>query len=430
MITLILFGVFTGLMLLRVPVAIAIGVAVIGALVYAGFTDALYIVPQQILQGIDSPPLIAVAFFILAGNLMNAVGMTDRIFNFANALVGHFKAGLAQVNVLASLIFAGISGSAVADCAGLGNLEIKAMRSHGYPAPFACAVTVASSIIGPILPPSIPLVIYAFAASTSIERLFLAGLVPGLLLTATLMLYNRIVAVRADFPISPRRASLREISVRGIDGIAALVAPAVILGSISTGAATATEAGVIACAYTLLLGLVYRTLNWEGFIKALTDSTLITGLVMIIIGFSTVMAWLLAIEQVPQALAGYVIGTTSSKFVFLATLLVFLLVIGAFVEPIPAMVILIPMLLPLVDHFGVSRVHFGLILVFALMIGIATPPMGIALYIVSEIAKVPYEKVALATVPLHIPLTLVLILITFFPELTLWLPKLILGPEK
>jgi tripartite ATP-independent transporter DctM subunit len=417
-------------MLLRVPVVIALGSAAIAALIYAGFADALYIVPQQILQGIDSPPLIAVAFFILAGNLMNAFGMTDRIFDFANALVGHFKAGLAQVNVLASLIFAGISGSAVADCAGLGNLVIKAMRTHGYPAPFACAVTVAASIIGPTVPPSIPLVIYAFAASTSVERLFLAGVVPGLLLAATLMLYNRVVSVRADFPRSPRRAPIREVGARAIDGAAALVAPGIILGSIMTGAATATEAGVIACAYTLLLGLCYRTFNVERFTKALTESTLITGLVMIIIGFSTVVAWLLAIEQVPQSLGAMVLGTTGSKYVFLATLLVFLLVLGAFVEPIPAMIILIPMLLPLVDHFGISRVHFGLILVFALMIGLSTPPMGIALYIVSEIAKVPYERVALATIPLHIPLIFVLILITFVPELTLWLPAFLLGPEK
>jgi TRAP-type C4-dicarboxylate transport system permease large subunit len=275
-------------MLLRVPVAIAVGAATIAGLVRADFGDMLYIVPQQTLEGINSPALTAIEFFILAGNLMTAVGMTRRIFDFANAVVGHTKAGLAQVAVLASFIFSGSTGSAVADCAGLGNILIGAMRERGYPAPFACALTVAAPIIGPTLPLSIPLVIYAFAASTSLGRLFLA---------------------------------------RGGAG----------------GAAGAD----------------------------------------------------------PDDLQ----------------------------PPIPAMIILIPMLLPIVDKLGISRVHFGLVLTFAPMIGLATPPMGIALFIVSRIARVPYEQVALAMIPLHVPLPLVLLLITFGPFLTLWLPAFVLGPE-
>ena len=428
MLTLILFGVFTALMLLRVPVAIAIAAATVAGLVQADFADTLYIIPQQMLEGINSPPLTAIAFFILAGNLMNAVGMTGRIFAFAHALVGHMRAGLAQVNVVASFIFGGITGSAVADCAGLGNIMIGAMRAKGYPAPFACALTVAASIIGPTLPPSIPLVIYSFAAATSLGRLFLAGVVPGMLLAAILMLYNRTVARRSNFPPPDRRATLREVGAVTFDGVAALATPAIILGSTGTGLATATEAGVIACAYTLLLGLLYRSLHWAALVRAVRDTALMTGLVVILIGFSTVMAWLLAIEQVPQSLGAMVLANTDSAPVFLGSLLVFLLVIGSFVEPIPAMIILIPMLMPIVDKLGISRVHFGLVLTFALMIGLATPPMGIALFIVSRIARVPYEQVALATVPLHIPLTLVLLLITFIPALTLWLPALVLGP--
>ena len=430
MLTLILFGVFTGLMLLRVPIAIAIGAATMSGLYYADFGDAIYIVPQQILEGINSPALVAVAFFILAGNLMNAVGMTDRIFAFAEALVGHMVAGLAQVNVVASFIFGGITGSAVADCAGLGNIMIRAMRENGYPAPYACAITVAGSIIGPILPPSIPLVIYAFAASTSLARLFLAGVVPGILLALILMLYNRLVAIRMRFPRARRRATLREVRHVMLGGLAALATPVIILGSTATGIATPTEAGVIACAYTLLLGFAYRALDLRKIARAMADTALMTGLVVMLIGFSTTMAWLLAIQQVPQALGASVLGATHSAPVFLASLLVFLLIIGSFVEPIPAMIILIPMLMPIVDQLGIDRVHFGLVLTFALMIGLATPPMGIALFIVSEIARVRYERVALATLPLHIPLTLVLILITFVPQLTLWLPTFILGLPK
>ncbi len=423
----VLFLGFIGLVLLRVPITMAIGAAVLASLLVAGFSDSLYVMPLQVLEGVDNPALLAVPFFIMAGNLMNAAGMTDKIFSFATTLVGHMRAGLAQVNVLSSMIFAGVSGAAVADCAGLGMVEIKAMRERGYPADFAAAITVASAVVGPIIPPSISLVIYAFLSNTSVARLFLAGIVPGLLIGSALMIFNRLIAERRGFPREPR-ASLRTIGASAVDGILALVAPGVILGAIVTGFTTATEAGVLACAYSLLLGMFYRTLTWAKLWKALTDTMLITAVIMIIIGYSTVMGWLLAIEQIPQQIATAVLLTTENRYVFLALLLVFLLLIGMVVEGVPAKLILVPMLLPIIDQFGIDRVHFGLIITNALLIGIATPPMGIGLYIMVEVGKVPFEKVAMAVLPLLIPLILVLILITYVPVLTLWLPNLVMGP--
>ncbi len=424
----LLFTVFIALILLRVPVSFAIGAAVVAAFLTSDFSNAMQVIPQQILEGVDKASLTAVPFFIMAGNLMNAAGVTDRIFNFANALVGHFKAGLAQVNVLSSMIFAGISRAAVADCAGLGAIEIKAMRERGYKPEFAAAITVASAVIGPLIPPSIGLVIYAFLAQQSIDRMFLAGVVPGVLVGLALMLWVRAIAVFRKFPTQPR-APVREVARTGLDGFLALLAPAIILGCILSGFVTATEAGVLACIYCIGLGLWYRELTWTTFIKALNETAMMTSVIMVIIGFSIAMGWLLAIEQVPQGVADWVFSLTESRAVFLALMMVFVLLIGCVVEGVPAKLILVPTLLPLVDLYGIDRVHFGIVLQLALLIGIATPPMGIGLYIVSEVGRVKFDKVALATLPLLIPLIVVLIMLAYIPALSTFLPNLILGPD-
>ena len=424
----LLFVGFIFLILIRVPVSIAIGAAVLMTFLTSDFSDSLYIIPQQILEGVNKPSLAAVPFFIMAGNLMNVVGMTDRIFNFANSLVGHFKAGLAQVNVLSSMIFAGVSGAAVADCAGLGAIEIKAMKERGYKPEFAAAVTVCSAVVGPIIPPSIGLVIFAFLAQQSVERMFLAGMIPGIIIGLSLMLFNRLLAIKHNFP-TQIKASSKEVISSAWDGILALVAPGIILGSILGGFVTATEAGVLACVYSMMLGLFYKTLNFSNLWKALTDTMLMTSVIMIIIGFSIAMGWLLAIEQVPQMIGYSIFALTESKNVFLALLLVFIILVGCVVEGVPAKLLLVPMLLPVIDSFGIDRVHFGIIIQLGLLIGIATPPMGIGLYIMVEVGKVPFEKVSLAVLPFMIPLMLVLILLTYIPELTLWLPNYVLGPD-
>jgi len=432
MVAVIIFGIFMVLMCIGVPVILGLGVSTLAGIIYAGFGDSiqqLYVFPLQILEGVDAPGLLAIPFFVFAGNLMNVIGVTDKIFRFASALVGHMRAGLAQVNVIGSLFFGGITGSAVADCAGIGNLVIRAMRERGYPAPYACALTVAASVIGPTMWPSVPLLIYAFSASVSVERIFLAGIGPGLLIVASLMVYNRIVAIKYKVPLEPRMP-MAEVLKAAFDGMAALAAPLIIVGSILTGLATAVEAGVVACAYTMVLGACYRKLTFARFMEALTDSVLLSAAVMMIIGVSTVMSWLIAIDQVPQELARAVLLATDNKWVFLGLVVVFFLVIGTVLEPIPAMVILIPIMLPLIDHFQIDRVHFGLITVYGLLLGIVTPPVGVALFIVTKVSGVPFERVCIAVIPFLIPLTVVLFIITFVPETVLWFPNLILGPPK
>ena len=419
---------FLVLMMIGVPVVISLGAASLAAMVYAGFTSNLSIIAQQILEGVDKPTLLAIPFFIMAGNLMNAVGLTDRIFNFAMALVGHFRAGLAQVNVLASLIFAGVSGAATADIAGMGVMEVEAMRKRGYPLDFAAALTVATSIVGPIIPPSISLIVYAWLSNTSVARLFLAGIIPGLLVGLSFMVFNNVLAIRRNYPREPR-ASLRQVRQSAVAGIAALGAPAIILSAIIFGYTTATEAGVLACVYAILLGIVYRTLTLRKLWAALTESALITSVILMIIGFAQVMGWHLAFERIPQQLAELILFATDSRAVFLLLVIVFLLVIGCFIEATPSKIILIPLLLPIVDHFGIDRVHFGLIATLALLLGIATPPMGVGLYTIVGVVRVPFEKLAIAILPLLIPPIIVLLLITYIPALTLWLPNLILGPQ-
>ncbi len=423
-----LFASFIVMILLRVPISIAIGAATLFTFLTSEFSTFLQIIPQQMLEGANKASLTAVPFFIMAGNLMNVTGVTERIFAFANALVGHLKAGLAQVNILSSMIFAGISGAAVADCAGLGAIEIKAMRERGYKPDFAAAITVASSVIGPLVPPSIGLVLYAFLAQQSIERMFLAGLVPGILVGLALMLYVRVVATFRDFP-TQEKATVREVAGTAKHGFLALVAPAIILSAIFFGYVTATEAGVLACLYCIVIGLWYRELTWRKFFQALTDSASMTAVIMIIIAFSIAMGWLLAIEQAPQKMAAWTFALTDDKHVFLGLLLIFVILVGCVVEGVPAKLILVPTLLPVIDAYGIDRVHFGVFLQLGLLIGIATPPMGIGLYIVSEVGRVRFERVTIAVLPMLIPLIGVLILLTYVPALTTFLPNLILGPD-
>ncbi|MGV8831582.1 MAG: TRAP transporter large permease [Devosia sp.] len=425
----IVIGCFMLLMLLGVPVTIAIGAGSIAGLFASGFGDHAIIIPQQILDGAGKPALLAIPFFILAGNLMNAVGLTDRIFAFALALIGHFRAGLAYVNVFASLIFAGVSGAATADIAGLGQLEVKAMRERGYSLEFSSALTVATSLVGPIVPPSISLIVYAWLANESVARLFLAGIVPGLLVAFSFVVYIRVMSIFVPMP-REKRANRQELFKAVIEGVPALVAPGIILGSIVFGVATATEAGVIACAYSLLIGILYRRVTVAVVWKALTESATLSALIMMIIGFSQIMGWVFAFEQVPQAFASSLLAAIDSRTIFLAFTIALLLVIGCFMEATPAKIILLPLLLPLADAFGVDRVQFGMVVTLALLIGIATPPLGIGLYLMSAVANVKFERLAVAILPLLIPPVVALILIAAFPQITLWLPDLVMGPRS
>ena len=379
-------------------------------------------------EGVDHAALLAIPFFILAGNLMNASGMTDKIFDFATAVIGHVRGGLAQVNVLASMVFAGVSGAAVADCAGLGIVEIKAMAERGYKRPFAAAVTAASSAVGPIIPPSIPLVIYAYIAGTSVGRMFLGGMVPGIIIGLALMTTNYILSYKHNFP-RLERAPISKILRSALDGIVALIAPVIIIGSILTGVVTATESGVLASVYALLIGIIYRNLTLRALWSAFYETMIMTTVIMFIIAIATAMGWLFAYEQIPQTIATSMLSLTTNKYIFLFLLIFFMLAIGCVLEGIPALLITLPILLPLADQFGIDRVHFGLIVVYGLLIGIVTPPMGIALYIMVEVAQVSFEELVVAVLPYLIPLLAVLFLIAYVPEITTYFPNLLMGVE-
>ncbi len=425
----VVIGCFVVLMLFGVPVTIAIGAGTVAGLYWAGLLDFAMVFPQQILDGASKPALLAIPFFILAGSLMNAVGMTDKIFNFALAIVGSVRAGLAYVNVLASLIFAGVSGAATADIAGLGQIEVKAMRERGYSHEFAAALTVATSLVGPIVPPSISLIVYAWLANESVARLFLAGIVPGLLVAASFIAYIRVLSIWQPMP-REAPATMTQVGRAVLDGIPALVAPGIILGAIVFGFATATEAGVVACVYSLLIGLAYRKLTLTVLWRSLSESALLSALIMMIIGASQTMGWLFAFEQVPQAFASGLLDAIDGKALFMAFVIVLLVVIGCFMEATPAKIILLPLLLPAADAFGIDRVQFGMVITLALLLGIATPPLGIGLYLMSAVSGVRFERLAVAILPLLMPPLVALILIASFPEITLWLPNLVMGPAE
>lgn len=422
----LLFSIFLGLIALRTPIAVAIGLSVMAALAVSGFAGNLWIVPMKVLEAATNSSLLAIPFFVLAGNLMNAIGITERIFNLANALVGHMRAGLAQVNVLASVLLAGGTGAAVADIAGLGAVEIRAMRERGYGAAFSSAITVVSAIVAPFIPPSVPLVVYSFLANVSVARMFLAGIVPGLLIALALMIFNRVLAIRVDFPTQPR-ASAAEVWRHSLQGAAALVAPAIIMGGILTGTTTASEAGVLASGYILVLGAILGTLNLRALWSALTETVLITALIMIIIGFAGSMGWLMAIEQIPQDLARALPGLIDQPLVFLLAVMACVLILGCFIDGVTIKLLLVPILLPLVDAYGIDRVHFGIVLQMSLILGIATPPLGIGLFIVTRLSGAPFEDIVRAVLPYFVPLLIVLALLVAFPDLALWLPDLVLG---
>jgi tripartite ATP-independent transporter DctM subunit len=426
MITALLFILFLVFIFIRIPVAMAIGLATYICFLIGDYN--LVSLPQQMAASTKSIPLMAIPFFILAGNLMNEMGVTKRIFDFSNAVVGSIRGGLAHVNILASMIFAGISGAALADAAGLGSIEIRAMKESGYDKAFSAAVTAASATIGPIIPPSIMMVIYAIMANVSIAEMFLAGVVPGVVIGIFLMLfiYIRVITGRQKCP-PPTPWSLQRLAGTIKSGILALLSPVIIVWGMVGGIVTPTEAGILAIAYSLVLGIIFRTLTLKKLIATLRQSVHSTALIMYIIAVSSAMSWLITMEGSPIVIAEALRGITENKYVMLLVVNVFLLVLGCILETLPAMLISVPILLPLVLDFGVDPIHFGVILIFNLLIGIITPPMGIGLYVMTAVSGVRFEAIAMASFPFLIALLISLIIITYLPSICLFLPSLIIN---
>jgi tripartite ATP-independent transporter DctM subunit len=419
-----LFVLLFGMIMLGFPVAIALaGSAAIFILVSGQAPEVVVI--HRIINGVDSFPLLAVPFFILAGNLMNSAGITERIFEFAKAAVGWMRGGLGHVNVGASVIFAGMSGAAVADAGGLGAIEIKAMRDAGYPADFAVGVTAASSTIGPIIPPSLPMVIYGVMAGASIGQLFAAGMIPGLLMAVALMLMVAWYARRRGYP-RDQAFSVRRLGATFVDAFLSLMTPVIIVGGILFGIFTPTEAAIAACAYALALGaVIYRSLSWKGFLRVSLDTIETTAVVLFIVGAASIFAWVLTSNRVTEQFAGLILTVSENPVIVLLLLNLILLIVGFFMETVAAITILVPVLLPVAAHVGVDPVHFGVVMVLNLMIGLLTPPVGMVLYVLARVSGVPFERCVMATLPFIVPLVVVLGLVTFFPSVSMWLPTLI-----
>jgi len=414
---------FFGLLALGIPVAVALaGASIIFALV-DGSIPLLAIVHRMV-GGVDSFPLLCVPFFIFAGMLMNTSGITERIYDFAVAAVGWMRGGLAQVNVVGSVVFAGMSGTAVGDAAGLGTIEVRAMRAHGYDPKFAVGITAASSMLGPLLPPSLPLVIYGVSANASIGQLFAAGIIPGLLVAVCLMsmvyYYARVRGYGAD-----AKFRLYELGRSLVRGILPLLTPVLIIGGMRAGAFTPTEGAICAVAYALFLGvLVYRTLGLRAIIKVSFETVEITAAILIIVAGSEIFGWLLTTTRVSEQVVGWVLAITEQKWLILLIANIFLLLVGLAIEPLPAILILVPIMLPIMESIGVDPVHFGLIMVLNLCIGLLTPPVGIVLFILARVGGISFEDAARGVTPFMVPLLGVLMLCTYVPEVVMWLPTM------
>lgn len=430
MVTLAVFGALVALMLLGLPIAVSMGLTAILTFLALGEPGLLSMVPQRMYAGTTGFPLLAIPFFILAGNLMNTGGMTHRIFRFAQCLVGHIKGGLGHVNVVGSMIFAGMSGSAVADAAGLGMVEIQAMLKAGYDRRFSAAVTAASSTIGPIIPPSIPFVIFGSMTGTSVGRLFLGGFLPGLVMGLALMITVYIVAEQRGYP-RERRATLRELLDSSLDGAAALGTPVIIIGGILAGIFTPTEAAVVACIYALILGLVvYREIRVPDLPRIFWETLEHTIRVMFIISAASLFGWMLIQQRIPNTVVEGLTALTDQRWVILLIINGILLLLGCFMEGIAIMLLTIPVFMPLIARVGVDPVHFGVLMTLNLMIGLLTPPVGMALYAVSSVSQVPLWPLARELWPYIVALLISLGIITFIPAVVLWVPDLLMGAAR
>lgn len=421
---LLMFAIFGVLLVLEVPIAFALaGSALLFLTLYP--TVPLTIVVQRMAPGIESFPLLAIPLFILAGQLLNTAGIARRIFRFAHALVGHIRGGLAHCNIVASIIFSAMSGVAQADAAGLGTVEVKAMRNRGFDPAFAAAVSATSAVIGPIIPPSVIMVIYGLLAQVSVQDLFLAGILPGLLMGFSLMamVYYLAASGRVVAPVEPR-ATWPELRDSFIEGLPAFMAPAILIGGLMMGVATPTELGALTVVYAVALGFWYRELDWRKLFAAASETLIFYGVLVFIIAAAVPFGWLISVNRLPALLAELILGVTQEPWIVLLIINILLLILGCFMETTAILLIVTPTLLPVIKAVGIDPVHFGVILALNLLIGAITPPFGVILFILKDIAQVSFARLCRAVVPFYIPLVLALLIITYWPAFVLFLPNL------
>lgn len=420
----IFLGLMVALFVFSFPVAIAIGLTCLAVLVVDGGMGAVSteLFAARMLSGINNFPIIAIPFFILAATLMNAGSSTNRIFDFANALVGHIRGGLGHVNVVASMIFAGMSGTAAADAAGLGQLEIRAMNDRGYPLWFSTGLTGASSVIGPIIPPSVAMVVYGWLSGASIATLFIASLIPGVLLGLALMVTVYALSFRVEMPRSPR-PSLCEVGRLAGRAVLPMLTPAIIVGGIWSGIFTPTESGAIASLYAFLLGAaVYRDVGWRETLDVLRQTVMFTSVILFIIAVATFYGWLLVRLQIPQELAMWLTGLDLGPTALIFAMMGFFLIIGCFMSVVEAVLIFTPIFMLTIQILGIDPIVFGVLMVLTLSVGVITPPFGNVLYVLVRITGQPYETVVWAVLPFLLPILAIIALLILFPAVITFLP--------
>lgn len=422
MMALVLFVSFIVLIFVGVPVAFSLGIS---SIIYLYMTDiSLVIAAQKMYSGIDSFVLVCIPGFVLAGNLMNSGGITKRIINFSNAIIGFVRGGLALANVAASMLFAGISGTALADTASIGAIMIPAMEDEGYDVDFSAAITASSSTIGPIIPPSLPMIIAGTLVGLSVTKLFLAGAIPGILLGIGLMIAAYIISKKRHYPKGQRRSPKYILeSFKG--AFWAIMMTVIILVGILGGIFTPTEASIIAVIYAIIVGkYVYKELKFKDLPEIFVESMRMTASIMVLVGFARLFAWILASEQIPQMVADGILSISSNPIVVILLLNALLLFVGTFMETIAALVILFPVLLPVGVSVGMDPIQFGVMAVLNLMIGLTTPPVGVCLFVASNIGKISIAKITRAILPFLLVSLAVLMLVSFVPQISLFLPSL------
>ncbi len=420
----LLVAVFLGGLLIGIPVAVTLGLASVAYLLSADIP--LVVVPQKMYAGIDVFVLLCIPGFILAGNLMNEGGITERIVRFANALVGWARGGLGLTNIAGSMLFGGISGTAVADAASIGGMMIPGMKKAGYPADFSAAVTAASSTVGPMIPPSVPMIIVGSLSGISVGKMFLAGAVPGVLMGLAMMVTTYIIAKKKNFPRHPWQG-FKELGSSFLGAFWAIAMTALIVGGLLTGVATPTETAVVASLYALLVGsMVYRDLPLKAVPRIVIDSAISSAAILVLVGFANVFGWILVSERIPQMITQAVLSFTDNKYLVILLINLLLLFVGMFMETIAALIILFVPLLTLAQSVGVDPLHFATFAVLNLMLGLTTPPVGVCLFVCANIAKIPLMPVVRAIMPFLLTNIIVLLLVSYIPALATWLPSLLL----
>ena len=408
-----------------VPLFVAMGLAALAFVTLSGLSPS--IVPQKMTQAMNSFPIVAAPLFILMGNLLSAAKITNRIVRFATALMGSLRGGYAHASILSSLIFAGMAGSAVADAAGTGAVEIRAMRQAGYRPETAASITAAAATIGAIVPPSLPIVIYGVTSDVSVGRLFLAGCIPGLLMAASLMVMVAVIGKKQGFKAKPF-AGWYELWLAFRDGIWALLTPVILLSGMFSGLFTPTEAAAVASTYALFLGLVvYRTLKPQDLVRVAIETVETVGIVAVLVMAAGALGWCMSLSRIPQTVAPAMVASIASPLLFLLVCNALLLVVGFFMETLAALLILIPILVPATHSFGIPAEQFGIMMIFNLILGTIHPPIGVVLFITSRIAEISFETMSRAVLPWLVPLLTVLAMITLWPPLTTWLPNLVMS---